>query len=84
MTRRLKTAALVALVLGTVSCGSEPVEDDPIIRPVRYEEVLTSGAARTRSFSGTAQAGLESRLSFTGSGPGRRSRASIPPTTSSR
>jgi RND family efflux transporter MFP subunit len=64
MTRRLKTAALVALVLGTVSCGSEPVEDDPIIRPVRYEEVLTSGAARTRSFSGTAQAGLESRLSF--------------------
>ena len=55
--------ALLSL-LGLAACGGNDVEKDPIVRPVRYEQVFSTGAARTRSFSGTAQAGLESRLSF--------------------
>jgi RND family efflux transporter MFP subunit len=55
--------SLAALLLST-ACASEPADDAPIIRPVRYQEVFATGAGRTRSFSGTAQAGLETRLSF--------------------
>jgi multidrug efflux system membrane fusion protein len=34
------------------------------LRPVRYQEVYATGAERVRRFSGTAQAGMESHLSF--------------------
>jgi multidrug efflux system membrane fusion protein len=35
-----------------------------IIRPVRYIHVFSTGGSRVRTFSGVAQAGMESRLSF--------------------
>ena len=35
-----------------------------MIRPVRYEQALSAGGNRARTFSGTAQAGTESSLSF--------------------
>ncbi|MFT5365664.1 MAG: multidrug efflux system membrane fusion protein [Candidatus Latescibacterota bacterium] len=47
-----------------VSCGEDISEPEPVIRPVRYEKVTVSGGERARIFSGTSQAGLESRLSF--------------------
>ena len=49
-------------------CGEEEVPPEPVIRPVRYQEVFATGGERMRSFSGTAQAPLESKLSFKVSG----------------
>ncbi|MBT3345926.1 MAG: efflux RND transporter periplasmic adaptor subunit, partial [Gemmatimonadetes bacterium] len=37
---------------------------EPIIRPVRSQAVFVTGAARVRSFTGTARASKESQLSF--------------------
>jgi len=56
----------LGLVLGAAlaGCGGEAEESSPVIRPVRYQEVIASGARRERSFSGTAQAGVESKLGF--------------------
>ena len=46
-----------------VGCGGdEPTIE--ILRPVRYAQVFSSGGMRERTFSGTAQARVESRLSF--------------------
>ncbi len=52
------------LVSPLIGCGGEAEEASPVIRPVRYQEVLSTGAKRQRSFSGTARAGVESQLSF--------------------
>ncbi len=52
------------LAAGLLGCGQEAQESGPRIRPVRYQEVEASGAARVRTFSGTAQASQESNLSF--------------------
>lgn len=46
-----------------LSCGKEEVQEE-IIRPVRYIQAFSTGGSRIRSFSGVAQAGLESNLSF--------------------
>ena len=54
------TALLSILYVG---CGEKEATDE-IIRPVRYQEVITGGSGRMRSFSGTAKAGIESKLSF--------------------
>ncbi|UCH64933.1 MAG: biotin/lipoyl-binding protein, partial [Ignavibacterium sp.] len=53
----------ILLSLIFIACGEEEVTEE-IIRPVRYQEVITGGNGRTRSFSGTAHAGIESKLSF--------------------
>lgn len=47
----------------TLSCGKE-VEQQEIIRPVRYMQVYSTGGSRVRTFTGVAQAGIETRLSF--------------------
>jgi RND family efflux transporter MFP subunit len=56
----LITALSSLLIIG---CGEKETTEE-IIRPVRYQEVITGGSGRVRSFSGTARAGIESRLSF--------------------
>jgi RND family efflux transporter MFP subunit len=56
--------AAVLSVATLVGCESEEPVQAPIIRPVRTQQVFSSGGTRVRTFSGTAQAGLESRLSF--------------------
>jgi RND family efflux transporter MFP subunit len=43
---------------------SEDVPRPELLRPVRTETVIATGGARTRTFSGTARAGRETRLSF--------------------
>jgi RND family efflux transporter MFP subunit len=53
----------VAAAIVLSSCGEPPAEE-PVVRPVRWENVYATGAARERAFSGTARAGVESRLSF--------------------
>lgn len=60
----LPTLIFLPLVLSLVGCGAEEEEAPPVIRPVRYQEVIATGGRRERTFSGTAQAGRESELSF--------------------
>ncbi|MCP4659410.1 MAG: efflux RND transporter periplasmic adaptor subunit [bacterium] len=57
----LAAAWIVALV---AACDREPPPAEPVLRPVRYQEVVAAGGKRTRTFSGVARAGTESRLSF--------------------
>ncbi len=54
------------IVLGIslfIFCGKEKQEQE-IIRPVRYIQVYSTGGSRVRTFTGVAQAGVESKLSF--------------------
>ena len=57
-------AAAAALPLLTAGCAEEEAPPPPLIRPVRTEPVFATGGGRVRSFSGTAGAAVESRLSF--------------------
>ena len=54
---------IVVLPLLLVACAEEPVAE-VVLRPVRYEMVQSSAAARARTFAGVARAGVESQLSF--------------------
>jgi RND family efflux transporter MFP subunit len=45
-------------------CGGEKSAPEPELRPVRYQPVYATGGTRVRTFSGTAQASIEARLSF--------------------
>ncbi|NIM97999.1 MAG: efflux RND transporter periplasmic adaptor subunit [candidate division Zixibacteria bacterium] len=63
---KLRSGCLCSLFFLPVlflSCGKEEVREE-IIRPVRYIQVFSTGGSQIRSFSGVAQAGLESNLSF--------------------
>ncbi len=62
----LSTAALVIALL--VGCKEPPTIVEDEIRPVRFSIVEIGGAAMSRSFSGIAQPGSASRLSFRVSG----------------
>ncbi|MCB2210734.1 efflux RND transporter periplasmic adaptor subunit [bacterium] len=62
LTRNLIFAACTALLL--VSCGKEAAVTEAPFRPVRYEKALLTGGSRVRTFSGIAQPGVESTLSF--------------------
>jgi multidrug efflux system membrane fusion protein len=59
----LSFPAILALAL--LACGGQKKADtSPMLRPVRAEQVFATGAARTRTFSGVARAGVESKISF--------------------
>ncbi len=61
-------AAAILLAALAPSC-QQPVESLPApIRPVIYREVYSTGGVRTRTFSGSAKAGVESNISFKVSG----------------
>lgn len=56
---------LLISVLLAAGCRQEAaVPPAEVIRPVRYEVVVAAGGGQERTFVGTAQAGLESKLSF--------------------
>ena len=60
-------AAAAAAILGLLAlsgCEQQPEDEAPLIRPVRFAEVLPAGAARSRIFSGVAKAAFEAELSF--------------------
>ena len=57
-------AVATAMPLLLTGCGEEPAPPTPQIRPVRTEHVYATGGGRVRSFSGSARAAVESRLSF--------------------
>lgn len=54
---------ILLFLVPVIGCADAPQVEE-IIRPVRYEAVLATGGSRVREFSGIAQAGLRSRLSF--------------------
>jgi membrane fusion protein, multidrug efflux system len=55
----------IVFLFGTllVSCKEE-IQEKQIIRPVRFIKVYSTGGSRVRIFTGVAQAGSESKLSF--------------------
>jgi RND family efflux transporter MFP subunit len=63
-------AGVIAVVALLACEESENVE--PVVRPVRYQVAYSTGGSRVRSFSGTARAGVESRISFKVPGTVRR------------
>ena len=67
--RRRLTALPLLPILALAAWGcAEEAPPEPTLRPVRTLQVYSTGVERVRSFSGTARAGQESRLSFKVSG----------------
>ena len=67
--RRHGTVAAALLLACVGACRQEELEEpQELIRPVRFQQVEAAGSSRFRVFSGQAQAGVESRLSFKVSG----------------
>lgn len=61
----LATLGVAGMALGgAVGCRAPEEAPEPVVRPVRWLEVQPAPATRSRSFTGTARAGLESQLSF--------------------
>jgi RND family efflux transporter MFP subunit len=56
--------AALLFSLPFTGCSGKEEKEEELIRPVRYEQVFATGGGRGRTFSGAAQAGIESRLSF--------------------
>ena len=50
------------ILLISVNCGDDDLVKE-IIRPVRAEQVFSTGEERIRTFSGIVQSGKESKLS---------------------
>jgi len=57
----------IIIAIGIIGC-SKPKPIPESISPVRYDKVKPAGAYRERSFTGTAKAGTEIRMSFKVSG----------------
>lgn len=59
-------AALIAVACCATffGCDTGAVEEEPLIRPVRYTRVAAQGESQSRTYSGAAHAELETDLSF--------------------
>lgn len=62
--RVLGAVAVVAALLMSSCGGDKQTEAVKVVRPVRVDTVTMTGGKRVRTFSGTARAGVESKLSF--------------------
>lgn len=61
LTRNLYAIVFTA-TLG-LGCGDAPTPKKEL-RPVRFQEIFSTGSGRVRTFSGVCKAGIESKLSF--------------------
>lgn len=52
------------LMPGLAGCGGETPEVEPVLRPVRYQQVTDGGLDSMRTLVGVAKAGTEADLSF--------------------
>lgn len=66
--RIVATVCVCVLFMTGVSCSGEKLQSEPVLRPVRAVQVFSTGSQRVRTFSGVAQAGVESKISFKVSG----------------
>lgn len=65
MTYRTPDIVLATLALAVaLGCGAEEEAAEPVLRPVRTIEAVVTRGGRSRSFSGVAEAAVESTLSF--------------------
>jgi len=65
ISRFLSVGATILFSLSLfVSCQKAEEVSEPVIRPVRYTRISSTGGTRLRTFSGTARAGMESKISF--------------------
>ena len=65
----IRIAGMVLLAGFLMACEPQTPDASPeLIRPVRSEQVSLTGSDQVRTFSGTAKAGLEAKLSFKVSG----------------
>ncbi len=65
--KRLFGCWMIPLFVVTAAAGCEkprPEKEERVIRPVRYVKLTAPGGSIARTFSGTAKAVVESRLSF--------------------
>ena len=60
----MKKYMIIGLVCFMLAGCSKQEPEPEIIRPVRYTQVFKTGGDRVRGFSGVAQSGIESKLSF--------------------
>ena len=62
--RRISLAMMVLPLAWAGGCSGGDVDTEPVLRPVRTEQVFATGGGRVRMFSGIAKSGVESKLSF--------------------
>jgi multidrug efflux system membrane fusion protein len=55
---------LTILLMVLLSCSDDKKNVEEAIRPVAYQQVLSSGSNQSRTFSGTSKAATEAKLSF--------------------
>ena len=55
---------ILPLVATAVGCEQAPLEEQEVVRPVRYMEVVAQGGSEARTYSGAARAEVETDLSF--------------------
>lgn len=73
MNNHFRTTLMLVASFAAVFAGcSGEEQSETVLRPVRYERIYATGGNRVRVFSGTARAGVESRLSFKVPGTIRR------------
>ena len=59
-----KSIVSLIVVAGLTACAGDEAPPPHVLRPVRFESVVAGGGARVRTFSGAAQADVETSLSF--------------------
>lgn len=69
---RFVTITVGLIAASMLQACKEEERAEPVIRPVRYQAAYSTGGSRVRSFSGTARASVESRISFKVPGTIRR------------
>ncbi len=57
-------SSILSIALLFISCGNEQQVPEEVIRPVRYQQIFSTGGSRMRTFSGVVRSGTESNLSF--------------------
>ena len=59
---------LTTATLLLTACGEEPVKEEPVIRPVLYQQVNFAGGGKQRTISGTSKSDQVIKLSFRSNG----------------
>ncbi len=62
--KQTKIILTLAVGLLLISCGEDVVEEENVIRPVKYGTSSFSGGFQTKVFNGVSKSGSETKLSF--------------------